>query len=261
MTHATAELVRDRLVDGRRARRLRPARAAGPGPATSTSSSSGATWRSTHRPRPPAPTRPARCTWRCRRRSLLPQGSVFVGRDAELERLLEAWTNARAGTRRALFVAGEAGIGKTQLAGELARRLHPTARPCSTAGATRRCWCRTSPFVEALPRYVVGVAARHAARAAPGPAAASSPGSFPLLAAARPRPPRAAAGRARDRALPPVRGGDRPGDRASRASSRSRSCSTTCSGPTSRRCCSCVTCSARRRRARRSCSASTATTS
>jgi DNA-binding SARP family transcriptional activator len=49
-----------------------------------------------------------------------PAPDAFVGRQAELRRLQAAWADARAGRRRTVLVAGEAGIGKTQLATELA---------------------------------------------------------------------------------------------------------------------------------------------
>src|SRR5205814_6433663 len=48
----------------------------------------------------------------------------FVGRQAELDRLVAAWREARAGSLRAVLLAGEPGMGKTRLAAELARRAH-----------------------------------------------------------------------------------------------------------------------------------------
>jgi DNA-binding SARP family transcriptional activator/energy-coupling factor transporter ATP-binding protein EcfA2 len=51
----------------------------------------------------------------------LPLGEgPFVGRGVELDRLRTAWTGARAGQRRLALVIGEAGIGKSRLAAELA---------------------------------------------------------------------------------------------------------------------------------------------
>ena len=48
---------------------------------------------------------------------------AFVGRDRELARLGELFAEAPSGAR-AVLIAGEPGIGKTALAGELARRVH-----------------------------------------------------------------------------------------------------------------------------------------
>ncbi len=48
----------------------------------------------------------------------------FVGRQRELERLLSVWERCREGERRLVLLAGEPGIGKTQLAIELAAAAH-----------------------------------------------------------------------------------------------------------------------------------------
>jgi DNA-binding SARP family transcriptional activator/tetratricopeptide (TPR) repeat protein len=50
-----------------------------------------------------------------------PAGPLF-GRAAELRTLMAAWTAARAGHGRVVLITGEAGIGKTRLVAELARR-------------------------------------------------------------------------------------------------------------------------------------------
>ena len=74
----------------------------------------------------------------------------FVGRAAELGRLMEGWERARTGGRELVLVAGEPGIGKTRLVAELAVRAHE-------AGAVvlfGRCYEETltpyQPFVEAF---------------------------------------------------------------------------------------------------------------
>jgi DNA-binding SARP family transcriptional activator/tetratricopeptide (TPR) repeat protein len=48
------------------------------------------------------------------------RGGLTVGRDAEIEQLHEYWSRAARGRGRLVFVAGEAGIGKTRLVTELA---------------------------------------------------------------------------------------------------------------------------------------------
>ena len=53
----------------------------------------------------------------------------FVGRDVELGALLDRWSRASGGTSTCLLISGEAGIGKTRLAAELAAAVR-------TAGAT-----------------------------------------------------------------------------------------------------------------------------
>jgi DNA-binding SARP family transcriptional activator len=49
---------------------------------------------------------------------------AFVGRAAEASRLHDAWRDAAAGNRGLVVIAGEAGIGKTRLAAELADHAH-----------------------------------------------------------------------------------------------------------------------------------------
>lgn len=51
-----------------------------------------------------------------------PQARPLFGRAAELRTLMAAWTAARAGHGRVVLITGEAGIGKSRLVGELARR-------------------------------------------------------------------------------------------------------------------------------------------
>ena len=52
--------------------------------------------------------------------ALVPIAGAFAGRRPQLDRLRAAWSDATAGRRRTVLVAGEAGIGKTRLAAELA---------------------------------------------------------------------------------------------------------------------------------------------
>jgi class 3 adenylate cyclase/tetratricopeptide (TPR) repeat protein len=51
--------------------------------------------------------------------------SPFVGREAELQLLLDRFDDARAGRGQVVFVSGEAGLGKSRLVHELRTRLEP----------------------------------------------------------------------------------------------------------------------------------------
>ncbi len=53
--------------------------------------------------------------------SALESSAPFVGRGTELDQLQQTWKNAGAGARAIVLVAGEPGVGKTRLLGELAR--------------------------------------------------------------------------------------------------------------------------------------------
>jgi tetratricopeptide (TPR) repeat protein len=63
-------------------------------------------------------------------------GSVFVGRGREMAELLTGLGDARAGRGRLFLLTGEAGIGKTRIAEELATRASATG----TQVAWGRCW-------------------------------------------------------------------------------------------------------------------------
>jgi DNA-binding NarL/FixJ family response regulator len=82
----------------------------------------------------------------------VPAGAVFVGRVRELGELGRALDAARAGSGTAVLVAGEAGIGKTRLASELATRARETGfevllgRSIDLVGTE----LPYQPFVEAL---------------------------------------------------------------------------------------------------------------
>jgi predicted ATPase/DNA-binding winged helix-turn-helix (wHTH) protein len=79
----------------------------------------------------------------------------FFGRDEELAAMDRAWQHARTGNRQVLLVAGEAGIGKTRIIGEFARR-------CLSASTTLVGHCDEEaltpyqPFVEALTQLLDG---------------------------------------------------------------------------------------------------------
>src|SRR5215213_4400891 len=89
--------------------------------------------------------------------------AAFVGRGPEIETLRQAWADTRGGNRRLVVLCGEPGIGKTRLAGELAREAH-------TGGTVLYGACQEDavvsyqPFVEALRHY-----AREGAQVALGP--------------------------------------------------------------------------------------------
>ncbi len=76
---------------------------------------------------------------------LTDMGRIFVGRDAELNRLEAFWKRATTGMVEVALVSGEPGIGKTRLAAELATQgPRRPGRSCLRAGATRTWACPTS---------------------------------------------------------------------------------------------------------------------
>jgi hypothetical protein len=83
-----------------------------------------------------------------------PDAPPFVNRAAELEQLAVAWSDVRRGGRRALFFGGEAGVGKTRLAAEFARRA------AGEGGVAVAGWCDEElgvpyqPFVVAVRSYL-----------------------------------------------------------------------------------------------------------
>ncbi|MGZ8763104.1 MAG: ATP-binding protein [Acidimicrobiia bacterium] len=77
-----------------------------------------------------------------------------VGRDEELDTLVDAWKRSMTGERRLVLVAGEPGIGKTRLAAELA------ARVVDHGGVALHGWCDEDmgapfqPWVQAVSAFV-----------------------------------------------------------------------------------------------------------
>lgn len=106
----------------------------------------------TRPPALPAPSLDIRAPMPVRLRPYGP--SVFAGRRKEREALARALNDVMASSRRAAFVTGEAGIGKTRLVSEFARDAH--AQGMLVLGG--RCDASLSlpyqPFVEALERLV-----------------------------------------------------------------------------------------------------------
>jgi class 3 adenylate cyclase/tetratricopeptide (TPR) repeat protein len=80
-------------------------------------------------------------------------GRIFVGRDAELERLDQLWKEATAGERHISLLAGEPGVGKTRLAAELAGRVHDEGGVVLAGRCDEDLGVPFQPFVEALHYY------------------------------------------------------------------------------------------------------------
>ena len=81
-------------------------------------------------------------------------GKIFVGRDADLDRLGQLWKEAAAGERRVAFLAGEPGVGKTRLAAELARHVHDDGATVLAGRCDEDLGVPYQPFVEALRHFV-----------------------------------------------------------------------------------------------------------
>jgi class 3 adenylate cyclase len=81
-------------------------------------------------------------------------GRIFVGRDAELERLGQLWKEAAAGERRVALLAGEPGVGKTRLAAEVAVKVHEEGATVLAGRCDEDLGVPYQPFVEALRHFV-----------------------------------------------------------------------------------------------------------
>src|SRR6476661_6330688 len=100
--------------------------------------------------------------------SAAPSSGVFgsfgsrplYGRAAELRTLMAAWTAARAGHGRVVLITGEAGIGKTRLVAELARRAENAgARTAIGAGVDVGGAAPLATWQELVPQLAAGVPA------------------------------------------------------------------------------------------------------
>jgi DNA-binding SARP family transcriptional activator len=81
------------------------------------------------------------------------EGAAFAGRRDELGALRSAWTDATAGRRRGILVSGEPGIGKTRLAGELARHARERGGVVLYGHSDEGLTAPAQPFAEALGAY------------------------------------------------------------------------------------------------------------
>jgi class 3 adenylate cyclase/GAF domain-containing protein len=89
---------------------------------------------------------------------LVPARAKIVGRDAELGRLHERWSAAAAGRGGLVLLAGEAGIGKTRLAEELAERAAGKGALVLWGHCFEGDWVPPyAPFAEALAQLVSSV--------------------------------------------------------------------------------------------------------
>jgi DNA-binding SARP family transcriptional activator len=83
-----------------------------------------------------------------------PGEEPFVGRGAELARLRAAWAGARAGKRRFVLVNGEAGIGKSRLAAELAALVEREGATVLSGSCDKRLGVTYLPLRAALRPYL-----------------------------------------------------------------------------------------------------------
>lgn len=91
---------------------------------------------------------------------LTEMGRLFVGRDPELKQLERLWAEAEEGQLRLALLSGEPGVGKTRLAGELARMLHGEGATVLVGRCDEDLGVPYQPFVEALHHFVEHTPAR-----------------------------------------------------------------------------------------------------
>src|SRR5215216_262837 len=106
---------------------------------------------------------------------------TFVGRGPELRRLHAAWADARRGRRRTVLVAGEAGIGKTRLAAELAGLAEADGAVVLAGRCDQHLGVPYLPLREAVGRHLAGYPSERL-RALLGPRAAELVRFWPELA-------------------------------------------------------------------------------
>ena len=89
--------------------------------------------------------------------ALVPITGAFVGRRPQLDRLGSAWTDVRAGRRRTVLVAGEAGIGKTRLAAQLATLAERDGGVVLAGRCDQHLDVPCLPLREAIGRHLAGL--------------------------------------------------------------------------------------------------------
>ena len=115
-------------------------------------------------PRPATSTDRADGTWPAAGRR---QGVPFVGREAELAVLGAAWDEASRGARHVVVVTGEAGIGKSRLAAEAARRVAAAGGQVLFGRCDQEAIVPYQPIVEALDAVVATTPAEDMPRLGP----------------------------------------------------------------------------------------------
>jgi DNA-binding SARP family transcriptional activator len=84
-------------------------------------------------------------------------GGGFVGREAELGRMLQWWSEAGEARPRPVLLTGEPGMGKTRLAGELGRVAHGQGALVLYGHCDEALSIPYQPFVEALRPYATAL--------------------------------------------------------------------------------------------------------
>jgi hypothetical protein len=83
-----------------------------------------------------------------------PDGSPFIGRAEELERLERSWHIVREGRAQLVLVSGAPGMGKTRLAAEFAARVHDEGATVLVGRCDKEALRPYQPFAEALGSYL-----------------------------------------------------------------------------------------------------------